>query len=164
MGASWSSLRWQNWAWDRVNVNTPTTRRPAQGQAANVCVVNVEETLAKSSLDLQIPGAVLLSSHAGVVHLLLPLPMAMIRWMEEWERVLLSHPRVSVSAAEWGWCIVIYCCCRSAANYYPLEQRGGRDLILFRRWCWGGRVIHGAWGKDTIWLSIVSAVVFAWNH
>lgn len=30
-------------------------------------MVNVEETLAKSALDLQIPGAVLLSSHAGVV-------------------------------------------------------------------------------------------------
>lgn len=115
-----------------MNVNTQTTRRPAQGQTANACVVNVEETLAKSSLDLQIPGAVLLSSHAGVVHLLLSLPMAMIRWMAEWERVLLGHPRVSVSAPEWGWCIVIYCCHRSAANYYPLEQRGGRDLILFR--------------------------------
>lgn len=92
MGASWSSLRWQSWAWGTVNGNIRTTRRSAQGQTANARVVNVEETLAKLSLDLQIPGAVLLSSHAGVVHLLLPLPMAMIRWMEEWERVLLSHP------------------------------------------------------------------------
>lgn len=100
MGTSWSSLRWQNWAWDTENINIQTICRPAQGQTANVCVVNVEETFAKSSLDLQIPGVVLPSSHTGVMHLLLPLPMAVIRWMKEWERVLLGHLRVSVSAAE----------------------------------------------------------------
>lgn len=82
-GASWSILRQQNWAWDKVNVNTRTTHRPAWGQAANACVVNVEETLAKSSLDLQIPRAVLLLGHTGAAHLLLSLPMSLIRW---WRR------------------------------------------------------------------------------
>jgi len=56
-------------------------------------MASVEETRAKSSLDVRIPGAALLSSRPGVVQLLLPLPAATTRRMEEWERVLLGHHR-----------------------------------------------------------------------
>lgn len=93
LGAVWGDRT----ARGTVSVNMHTTCGPAPGQVGHADMRNVEQTLVKSWLDLQIPGAVLLSSHAGVVHLLKPLPMAVSRG---WRRgALLGHPRCSGSGA-----------------------------------------------------------------
>lgn len=96
-----------------VNVNMHTTYGPAPGQVGNAEVRNVGQTLPKPSADLQIPGAASVQPYRCGA----PLPMAMSRWMEEW-----GFPGSPKVLREQGWCIVIYCCHRSAANYW--QQRG----------------------------------------